>query len=116
MDPKWARTWFAATALVVAFGVAIEVVLAVQNHPVQTSTGEVTARFGDGGLDRALNVFAFFTIQSNLIVGVTSALLAVSLKRSSTVFGVFRLIGLVAITVTFLVFHVALAGLLDLES
>ena len=37
------------------------------------------------------------------------------LDRSSTVFRTFRLIGLVAITITGIVYHVALASLLDLE-
>ncbi len=66
------------------------------------------------GVERAFNSFAFFTIQSNLIVGATTALLAIRLDRASTVFRTFRLIGLVAITVTGIVYHVALASLLNL--
>ncbi len=65
---------------------------------------------------RAFNVFAFFTIQSNVIVGVTTLLLALDLRRTSTLFRTFRLIGLVAITITGIVYHVALAHLLDLDS
>jgi hypothetical protein len=49
-------------------------------------------------------------------VGVTSLLLAVNAHPSSTVFKVFRLIGVVAISVTFVVFHVALGKLLDLDT
>jgi hypothetical protein len=60
-------------------------------------------------------VFCFFTVQSNVIVGATSLLLALNPNRASTAFRVFRLDGLIAITVTFVVFHVALAGLQDLE-
>lgn len=48
--------------------------------------------FGDSPLARTLNQFAFFTIQSNLIVGGTSLLLAIRPNRTSTVFSVFRLI------------------------
>ncbi len=48
---------------------------------------------------RAGNAFAFFTVQSNLLVGIATLLLAVRLERSSAVFGVLRLAGLVAITV-----------------
>ncbi len=64
---------------------------------------------------RVVNMFCFFTVQSNVIVGITTGLLAVRPERDSTVFAVFRLIGLVAITVTFVVFHVALASLQDLQ-
>jgi len=103
---KWARVWFAATALCVVAGVTISVFSAVH------ATG---GRFHNG-VERAFNAFSFFTIQSNLIVGATSLLLAVKPNRSSTLFGVFRLIGVVAITVTGLVYHVAIAHLLDLDS
>ena len=89
MAARWARPWFAATALCVLAGVALSVYSA-------TAT---PGRFHTG-IERAFNPFAFFTIQSNLIAGGTALLLAVRLDRPSTVFQTFRLIGLVAITVT----------------
>ncbi|MGH6952259.1 MAG: Pr6Pr family membrane protein, partial [Vitreimonas sp.] len=107
--------WFAATTAAVAVGVVIGLVLSAQN-PTFLVDGEQHARFGGSALTRALNNFAFFTIQSNLIVGATSLLLALNPNRPSTVFRVFRLIGLVAITVTFLVFHTAISGLVDLDT
>ncbi|WP_458685869.1 Pr6Pr family membrane protein [Nocardia tengchongensis] len=117
MDVKWARAWFAVTAACVGVGVVMQVVLAWQNHmPMIAETGELFQKFGGSPIARALNVFAFFTVQSNLIVGVTSLLLAINQKRSSTAFAVFRLIGLVAITVTGLVYHVALSSLFRLDS
>jgi hypothetical protein len=64
---------------------------------------------------RGFNTFAFFTIQSNLIAGATALLLAIRLDRTSTVFRTFRLIGLVAITLTGIVYHVALASVLELN-
>lgn len=93
--------WFAATAFCAAAGVVISVYTAVQ------TPGRFPYEW-----QRALNTFAFFTIQSNLIVGATTLLLAVRPDRSSMVFRVFRLIGLVSITVTGLVYHVALSRLL----
>ena len=45
----------------------------------------------------------------------TTLLLTLRLDRPSTVFRTFRLIGLVAITITGVVYHVALAGLFDLS-
>ena len=89
MSPRWARPWFAVTALCVIAGVALSVYSAVKNPGHFHS-----------GVERGFNAFAFFTIQSNLIVGGTTLLLAIRLDRTSTVFGTFRLIGVVAITVT----------------
>jgi len=106
MDRRWARPWFAATAACVFAGVLIQLFVTANN----------TANFGGTPLARALNIFVFFTIQSNLIVGATTLLLALNPTRSSTMFQAFRLTGLVAITVTFVVFHVALSHLLDLDT
>jgi hypothetical protein len=104
MSPRWARPWFAVTALCVIAGVALSVYSAAKNPGHFHS-----------GVERGFNAFAFFTIQSNLIVGGTTLLLAIRLDRTSTVFGTFRLIGLVAITVTGVVYHVALARIFDLD-
>ena len=87
-------------------GVAISIVTAANNtqghfHPA---------------LARAANALAFFTIQSNLLVGVASLLLALRLNRSSSAFAVLRLAGLVAISVTGIVFHAVLAQTLDLKN
>jgi len=98
--------WFGATALVVLLGIIVQVIVSANAKGVHFHTP----------LTRGLNVFAFFTIQSNLIVGVTSLLLARNPNRSSTVFRAFRLTGVVSIAITGVVFHVVLAKLLDLES
>jgi hypothetical protein len=106
MDQRWARPWFALTAACVLAGIVIQLPVTATNH----------AFFGGSALNRALNIFAFFTIQSNIIVGVTCLMLAINRQQSSTLFAVVRLTGLVAITVTFVVFHVLLSGLLDLDT
>jgi hypothetical protein len=102
-----ARAWFALTALAVLVGIIVQVAVAAGAKP--------PVRF-DAATERALNVFVFFTIQSNLIVGGTSLLLVLEPKRSSTVFSTFRLIGVVAIAITGIVFHAVIAQTLDLES
>ncbi|MGH9117317.1 MAG: Pr6Pr family membrane protein [Acidimicrobiales bacterium] len=99
-----ARTWFAVTALVVLIGLVIQVPVAM----------DYEQSFFSGRLDRALNVLAFFTIQSNIIVGVTSLVLALGRVPTSTLFRVFRLTGVIAISLTFIVFHLALGELQDL--
>jgi hypothetical protein len=106
MSSGWARVWFGATAGCVAAGVVISAVTAANNaaghfHPAAA---------------RLFNTLAFFTIQSNLLVGVAALLLAIRLERSSSWFAVLRLCGLTAITVTGIVFHAVLAQTLDLEN
>jgi hypothetical protein len=106
MSPRWARVWFGATAVCVAAGVVISAVTAANNaaghfHP---------------GAARLFNTLAFFTIQSNLLVGAAALLLAIRLERSSLWFSVLRLSGLTAITVTGIVFHAVLAQTLDLKN
>lgn len=101
-----ARVWSGVTALCVVVGVGMQVAI----------NADTPEYFGGSPAGRALNVFAFFTIQSNVVVGVTSALLAARLARSSTVFAVFRLIGVVAITVTMVIYHLTLSGLVALDT
>ncbi len=105
MDSK-GRWWFALTALAVLVGLVVQVLVAAN-----AQTG-----FFDTSAKRALNVFVFFTIQSNVIVGVTSLLLALNPARASTIFRAARLTGVVAIAITFVVFHVAIAHLFEFES
>ncbi|HXX89467.1 MAG TPA: Pr6Pr family membrane protein [Acidimicrobiales bacterium] len=100
MDDRWARLVFATTVAVVVAGIAIAVVVAAQ--------AATPGHFH--GAARALNVFAFFTVWSNVVVGVTTALLAVDLDRGSTAFATLRLIGVAAIAVTGVVYHLFLAA------
>jgi hypothetical protein len=109
MSPKWARVWFGATAACVFAGVLMGTLLsAYKPNPL-------LEKDFPNGVERAFNQFAFFTIQSNLLVGAACLLLAIRLERSSTLFAVLRLTSLVAITVTGIVYHTLLAGLLDLK-
>jgi hypothetical protein len=106
VSPRWARVWFGATAACVTAGVVISAVTAANN----------TAGHFHPATARLLNTLAFFTIQSNLLVGAAALLLAIRLDRSSLWFAVLRLSGLTAITVTGIVFHAVLAQTLDLKS
>lgn len=100
-----ARALFGLTALLVLVAIAVQLPLTAN-----LEGGHFATPAG-----RVVNMFCFFTVQSNVIVGVTTGLLALRPERSSTVFAVFRLAGLVGITVTFVVFHIALASLQDLQ-
>ena len=98
------RLWFAATALVVFVGLLVQLVV----------TAQLDSGYFDSRAGRVANVFCFFTIQPNIIVMVTCAMLAVRVARKPTWFWVLRLDGVLCITVTFLVFHLALSDLHEL--
>lgn len=104
-DPKIARAWFLVTAVAVVVAIGIQL--------------PETAATADGWfstpLYRVLNLFTFFTICSNLLVGLASALLVIRPDRRSTAFDVLRLTGVVAIAVTGVVYHLLLAGLVELS-
>ncbi len=105
LPTTWARRWFAVTASAVLAGIVIQLFVSAGYEEGFFRTP--TARAG--------NVFAFFTVQSNLIVGFTSFLLARRWDRGSARFRVLWLSGLVAIVLTFMVYHSVLAGLDDLS-
>ena len=64
---------------------------------------------------RIYRYFAYFTIQSNILVAATSTMLARDPARDGPGFRVARLAALVGITVTGLVHFVLLRPLLDLQ-
>jgi hypothetical protein len=103
---KIARAWFGLTALVVAVGIVVQLVVTAN------AAGAIFA----SPAARVANVFCYFTILSNLLIGGTSLLLAVRPDRPSTVFRTLRLDGVLAIAVTGVVYHLALAGLQELTT
>lgn len=94
---KLTRAWFAVTTLVALTGLVTQV--------IATATDP-------GG--RLANLLCFFTIDSNLLVTVTSALVALGATRTK-LFAVLWLDALVGIIVTGIVYQVALAGLYELH-
>ncbi len=99
-----ARRFFAVTSIAVSGGLILQVILSA------TAEG---GRFGSAS-GRVFNYFCFFTVQSNIVVAVTTGLLAVRLGRASTSFRIFRPVGLVGIVITGIVFHLALRNLQEL--
>ncbi len=96
------RVWFGVTAGVVVLGVVIQLFV------TGTSTGD---GFYKENPERVLNVFAYFTIQSNLLLGGTCLLLALrSGEQDSAWFKTLRLNGVLCIAVTGIVYHLVLAG------
>ncbi len=91
------RLWHAALAALTVFALVGQTALSVAE-------------------DRSLvNLFSYFTIQSNIIMLVVSVLLVLDPGRGGTVFGVLRVSGLVGITVTGVVYAIVLAGKADFD-
>lgn len=105
MEQRWARVWFAVTALAVLAGLVIQI-------PV---TATADGHFATPA-SRVANLFAFFTIEANLLVGVAALVLVLRGDVGSTALRVLRLTGLVAITITGIVYHLLLAGLAELTA
>ena len=100
------RSWAGMTALVVAAGIVIQLIV----------TANGTEGFFPDNPDRVFNVFAYFTIQSNLLLGGTALMLALQPDRpQSTLFKTLRLNGVLCIAVTGIVYHLVLAGSDDLH-
>ncbi len=99
-----ARVLHGLVALMVLAGVGTELVTALVDGPGLAGTMA----------ERLTRLFSYFTIDSNLVVGVTSAMLAVRPDRDGAVFRVLRLIGVLCIAVTGIVYHLVLSGLRDL--
>lgn len=103
--PALARAWFLVTVVVVVVALAVQVPVSVGQE----------GGFFDVPLYRGLNLFAYFTVQSNLLVAASALLTALQPDVDTLLRRVLRLTALVAITVTGLVYHAVLSGLVELS-
>lgn len=103
-----ARAWHGAIAAAVLAGMVVQVVMVARLHaaPHDVTAGVVA---GATAPARFLRLLSFFTIQSNLLVGVTSAQLAFDPRRDGRIWRVARLDALVGIAVTGIVYSTVLA-------
>ncbi|MFG1621490.1 Pr6Pr family membrane protein [Kribbella sp. NPDC049227] len=99
------RVWAGVTAFAVAAGIVVQLFV----------TANGTEGFFRDNPERVFNVFAYFTIQSNLLLGATVLVLALQPDRpQGTLFKTLRLNGVLCIAVTGIVYHLVLAGLGEL--
>ena len=103
-----ARAWHALTvalivaALVVQDDIAIRAPSLPPSHAIGTLAGVQLS-------GRLVRVASFFTIQSNVLVAITSGLLAANPNRDGRIWRVLRVDALVGITVTGIVYSTVLA-------
>lgn len=100
------RTAHAAVALVVLFGLVVQVAVVVAGGQ-DANSGDTTAALGLG--ERLGNLFSYFTILSNILVMTTSALFALRPERDGRLFRVLHLDALLSIAATGVVFAAVLA-------
>lgn len=109
MTPSYARTWHALTAVVAIAALVLQLVLILQGGRVLEEVDPPSAEM------RLYRYFAYFTVESNLLVAVSAVLLAFDPARDGRGWRVLRLAGMVAITVTAVVHFFLLRPLLDLD-
>jgi hypothetical protein len=108
MNMRLARGWHLVIALSVVAALALQVWIAARvsatppGHAVGTLRGTPLA-------NRVLRVLSFFTVQSNILSGVSSAQLARNPARDGRVWRAVRLASLFGITVTGIVYSTVLA-------
>src|SRR5262245_57672803 len=103
-----ARLVHTVTCATAAFAVVFQLVLVIQGHSplapeLRPPTGEAVRRF-----------FSYFTIQSNLLVAVTTFCLAVDRGVQTRLWAIARLASVVGITVTGVVHLLLLRPILHL--
>src|SRR5437763_5759367 len=108
MTVRVARRWNFLIALLVAAAILVQVWIAIRvsGTPKAHAVGTLA---GTPMPNRVLRVLSFFTIQSNILSGVTSAQLARNPNRDGLIWRPTRLAALFGITVTGIVYSTVLA-------
>jgi hypothetical protein len=101
--PTAARLCHAVTAAIAIASIVVELVMVANGHNPLLNADAPPAG------TRVIRFFSYFTIESNLLVAVTSSMLAVRPNRDGLLFRVLRLDALLGIAVTGVVYAVLLA-------
>jgi hypothetical protein len=109
VTPSYARTWHVLTAVVAIGALVLQLVLVLQGATVLDETDPPSTGV------RVYRFFAYFTVESNLLVAAAAVTLALDPRRDGHRWRVVRLAGTVAITVTAVVHFFLLRPLLHLD-
>lgn len=104
----YARLWHGAIALAVLAGLVVQIILVatLSSRPHNATAGVIAGATMYG---RYVRTASFFTIQSNILAGLTSAQLAFNPNRDGRAWRVLRLDALTGITVTGIIYTTVLA-------
>ncbi len=109
MTPARARSVHLVVAVVAWAAVVLQLVLVLLGSAVLVEEDP------PGRAESVYRFFAYFTIQSNALVALSSTVLARNPREDRLGWRAVRLAGLIGITVTALVYFVLLRGLIELE-
>lgn len=110
-NPAAARGWHLVTVLVIAVSLLVQLVLVIQGTDVLLEDGTERPSLAM----RLVNFPSYFTVQSNILLGVGAAILAVRPGADGRAFRVVRIAGLVGIAVTGVVYVTLLRGEVNLD-
>lgn len=110
-NPTAARTWHLVTGLIIAASLITQLVLVFQGTNVLVEDGEEAPSTAM----RVANFFSFFTVQSNILLGIGAAILLANPLADGRAFRVLRIAGLIGIAVTGVVYVTLLRDVVDLE-
>lgn len=107
-DSRLARLWNAAVAGLVLVAIVLQIILALRatGPAPEVWTGYLR---GTHAFGRVVRVLSFFTIQSNILSGITSVQLAIAPRRDTPAWRATRLAALYGITITGVVYSTVLA-------
>ena len=108
MSKRWARGWNLSIAVLVGLSILVQLWIAIRASATPPAHAVGTLR-GTTAANRVIRVLSFFTIQSNILSGVTSAQLARDPHRDGKAWRGTRLAALFGITVTGIVYATVLA-------
>ena len=108
MKNRLARGWHLSVAVLVALAIVVQLWIAVRVSATPPAHAVGTLR-GTPMANRVLRVLSFFTVQSNILSGVTSAQLARTPNRDGGGWRAARLAALFGITVTGIVYGTVLS-------
>jgi hypothetical protein len=103
-----ARLWYGTIAAVILGALVVQVIVAV-HAPARPPSHGIGQLAGGRLFTRLLRVVSFFTIQSNILSAIASVQLARDPDRDGRLWRVLRLMGLIGITVTGIVYSTVLA-------
>jgi hypothetical protein len=110
-NPAAARWWHVVTLLIIVASLITQLVLVFQGTNVLVEDGEEAPSTAT----RVVNFVSFFTVQSNIVLGIGVAILALNPRADGPTFRVLRIAGLIGIAVTGVVYSTLLSGVVDLE-
>jgi hypothetical protein len=98
-----AQAWHFLTSAAAIASIVVELVMVANGHNPLLAIDVPPAS------TRVIRFFSYFTIESNLLVAITSGMLALRPRRDGTLFRILRLDALFGITVTLVVYSVLIA-------